>query len=204
MHVWRDRLHRWLSPLALACPLSPNAITLTALGLSLTASACFYAGARLPALFLVGMTTVILAGIADALDGIVARVQHLESRYGDFLDHFADRVSDVFLAAGWILGSGVREELALGAIIAVMLNGYIGTQIEATWGSRDYTGVGRGEFVLALIIFPIVSFILFSNGWQSVLLGGLRITEWMSILLIAFALLGIAQRLALASRMERS
>jgi phosphatidylglycerophosphate synthase len=204
VHVWRDRLHRWLSPIARRCPLSPNAITATALGLNLIAAACFYVGARQPALFLVGMAIVIVAGVADALDGIVARVQHRESRYGDFLDHFADRVSDVSLAACWLMGSGVREELAVAATIAVMLNGYIGTQIEATWGSRDYSAVGRGEFVLALIIFPIVSFILFSNGWATIRYAALTIPEWMSVLLVAFALLGVGQRLALASRLERS
>ena len=45
-----------------------------------------------------------------------------------------------------------------------MLNGYVGTQIEATFGERSYEGVGRGEFVLALIVFPIVSSILLTNG----------------------------------------
>ena len=204
MHVWRDRLHRWLSPAARRCPLSPNAITLCALGLSLIASAAFYAGGRLPWLFLAGMAVVIVAGLADAFDGIVARVQQRESLYGDFLDHFADRVADTFLATGWILGNSVREDLAIGAIIAIMLNGYIGTQIEATWGSRDYGSVGRGEFVLALIIFPIVSFILLSNGWSAVRVATLTVADWMTVLLIVFALLGIGQRLALASRMERS
>jgi len=204
MNVWRDRLHRWLSPLALVCPLSPNTITLTALGLSLIAAACFYAGPHQPSLFLIGMVVVIVAGLADAFDGIVARVQHRDSRYGDFLDHVCDRVADVSLASGWMLGNGVREELAVGAIIVVMLNGYVGTQIEATWGSREYASVGRGEFVLALIVFPIVSFILFSNGWSSMRAGTLTIPEWMTVLLVAFALLGIAQRLALASRIERS
>ncbi|MGZ4778587.1 MAG: CDP-alcohol phosphatidyltransferase family protein [Thermoanaerobaculia bacterium] len=204
MHVWRDRMQRWLSPLARACPFSPNTITLIALGLSLVASACFYLGGRRPALFLVGMIVVVFAGLADAFDGVVARVQKSESRYGDFLDHFADRVADLFLAAGWMIGSGVREEITVVAIIGVMLNGYIGTQIEATWGERDYSSVGRAEFVLALVIFPIVSFTLFSNGWSPILLARLRITEWMTILLAVFAVLGIVQRLVLASRMARS
>jgi len=204
MHVWRERLHQWFLPLATRCPLSPNAITMIALGLSLIAAATFYAASRQPWLFLGGMAVVILAGLADAFDGIVARVQHRESLYGDFLDHFADRVADTMLAAGWMLGNGVRKELAIGGIVAIMLNGYIGTQIEATWGARDYTTVGRGEFVLGLIVFPIVSFIIHSNGWSGTRMAGLTIPEWMTILLIAFALLGIAQRLALASRMERS
>jgi phosphatidylglycerophosphate synthase len=204
MHVWRDRLHRWLSPLARRCPLSPNAITVSALGLSLVAAACFYSGSRKPVLFLAGMAVVIVAGLADAFDGIVARVQGRETRFGDFLDHFADRVADVSLAAGWILGNAVREDLAVGAIIAISLNAYVGTQIEATWHSRDYGSVGRGEFVLALIVFPIVSYIVCSNGWAGVRAATLTVAEWMTVLLVVFAILGILQRLALASRMESS
>ena len=150
------------------------------------------------------MAVVIVAGLADAFDGIVARVQQRESRYGDFLDHFADRVADTALAAGWMLGNEIDARLAVVAIAAIMLNGYVGTQIEATWGSRDYGSVGRGEFVLALIVFPIVSFIIRSNGWSDVRLASLTVAGWMTVLLIAFAILGIAQRLALAARMERS
>src|SRR6476646_7779018 len=164
MNVWRERLHQWFLPAATRCPLSPNAITLLALGLSLIAASCFYRGGHSPSLFLVGMGVVVLAGLADAFDGIVARVQHRETKYGDFLDHFADRIADTMLAAGWMLGNRVQHELALGAIIAIMLNGYIGTQIEATWGSRDYGSVGRGEFMQDLIVFPIVAFILYTNG----------------------------------------
>lgn len=204
MHPWRERLHQWFLPAATRCTLSPNAITLVALGLSLIAASCFYRGRHSPSLFLVGMGVVVVAGLADAFDGIVARVQHRETKYGDFLDHFADRIADTMLAAGWLLGNRVEHELALGAIIAIMLNGYIGTQIEATWGSRDYGSVGRGEFVLALIVFPIVSYILFTNGWSDLRFASLTIAEWMTVLLIAFAILGIVQRLALASRLERS
>ena len=198
MHVWRDRLHRWFEPLARRCPLSPNAITILALLLNVAAAALLYRR-----WFLTAMVILAVGGLADALDGIVARVQEKTSRYGDFLDHFADRVSDTLLLTGWLLGSEVRAELAVAAIIAVMLNGYIGTQIEATWRERNYDTVGRGEFVLALVVFPIVSHILYANGWNGLTFAALRITEWMSVLLIAFALLGIAQRFALASRLER-
>ena len=204
MNVWRERLHQWLSPLARRCPISPNAITLIAVALGFIAAFAFYSGARHPPMFLAGMAVVIAAGLADAFDGIVARVQQRESRYGDFLDHFADRVTDTTLAAGWMLGNSVAELLVVTAIVLIMLNGYIGTQIEATWGTRDYGSVGRGEFVLALIVFPIVSFIIHSNGWGGLRFATLTIADWMTVLLIAFALLGIGQRLALASHMDRS
>ena len=194
MNVWRERLGRWLSPLARRCPLSPNAITVIALLLNVGAAYLLYAR-----FFLIAMGIVVVAGLADAFDGIVARTQNKSTRFGDFLDHVADRISDTLLITGWLLGNGVWIPLAIASIIAVMLTGYIGTQIEATWGTRSYEPMGRGEFVLALVIFPIVSHILFANGWAA-----MHIQDWMTGLLLAVALLGIAQRFALALRAERS
>src|SRR5215212_90496 len=150
MNVWRDRLSRWFTPLARRCPFSPNSITIAALVLNLVAAGLFYTRWFLPAL-----AFVIVAAFMDAFDGIVARVQGKASRYGDFLDHFADRVSDLFLVAGWLIGSAVRVEITTISLIVSMLNAYIGTQIEASWGERNYDNIGRGEFVLALVVFPI-------------------------------------------------
>jgi phosphatidylglycerophosphate synthase len=198
MHIWRDRLFRWFAPLARRCPLSPNAITLFALALNVIAAVLLYERR-----FLIAIVFLAVGGLADAFDGIVARVQEKTSTYGDFLDHFADRVSDVLLVTGWLLGNAVRPEITIAVIIGVLLNGYIGTQIEASWGERDYNAVGRGEFVLALVVYPIASSILIDNGFEHVRFATLAIAEWMSVLLLVFALLGIAQRFALASRLER-
>jgi phosphatidylglycerophosphate synthase len=204
MNIWRDRLQRWFSPLARACPLSPNAVTVLALVLQLIAATSLYLGGRRPILFLVAIAFVVAGGLADAFDGIVARVQQKESRFGDFLDHFADRVADLALAAAWMLGSGVRVEIAMPALIAIMLNGYIGTQIEATWKQREYDSIGRGEFVLALVVFPIVSYITAANGWRGIGGGGLTIAEWLAAAMALFAVIGIAQRFMKAKRMERA
>jgi phosphatidylglycerophosphate synthase len=198
MNVWRDRLHRWFAPLAQRCPLSPNAITLIALALNVTAAILLYRR-----LFLVATVLLVLGGLADAFDGIVARVQQKTSAFGDFLDHFADRVSDTLLIAGWLLGNRVRVELTVAAVIATLLNGYIGTQIEATWRERNYDAVGRGEFVLALVIYPVVSHILVQNGWDTIAPATLTIAEWMTLLLLLGAVLGIAQRFFLALRLSR-
>lgn len=199
MHVWRARLERWFTPLARRCPLSPNAVSLIALALNAIAAAMLYYR-----WFVIAIVLLTIGGLADAFDGIVARVQQKTSRYGDFLDHFADRVSDVLLLTGWLLGNEVRVEITLGAIIAILLNGYLGTQIEATWRERDYDAMGRGEFVLALVVFPIVSYILYGNQWNGFAFGGFRIAEWMSLMIIAFALLGMLQRFKLAAKLERS
>jgi len=204
MHPWRERFSRWLTPVARRTPLSPNAITVLALALNLIAAGLLVAGARRPAFFLAAIVFITIGGFADALDGVVARLRQKESRFGDFLDHVCDRISDTALAACWMIGNAVREPLVVMATMAIMLTGYIGTQIEATFRERNYESLGRGEFVLAMVVFPIVSYILFSNGWNSLQFGGTTIAEYLSILLIAFALVGIAQRIAVARRMERS
>jgi phosphatidylglycerophosphate synthase len=199
MHPWRDRLDRWLSPVARRTPLSPNAITVLAFALMLAAAACLY-----ERWFLAAIPFIAIGGLADALDGMVARAHGTASHFGDFLDHCLDRVADTLVAAGWLLGNGVRTPILVAVIIAVMMNGYIGTQIEATYRQRNYDSVGRGEFVLALIVFPIVSSILFRSGWDAQRFAALSVAEWLALLLTIFAILGIVQRFALARRLDRA
>jgi phosphatidylglycerophosphate synthase len=203
MHVWRERLARWFDPLARRIPLSPNTISLIALALSVAASVLLFQGQMRPVYFLWAIALIVVAGIADALDGIVARVQGKTSRFGDFLDHCADRVSDTLLAICWMTGSGVRESVVIVALVGVMLNGYIGTQIEATYHQRNYDSVGRGEFLLALVVYPTISYILFSNGWNALRFAGFTVAEWLAIAMTLFASVGIVQRVALALRLER-
>jgi len=204
MHPWRERLARWFTPMAKRMPLSPNAITIVALLLNVVAGICLAYGARRPWLFLLAIVIIAVSGLADALDGIVARVQNKSSRFGDFLDHCADRAGDTLLAACWLASNGVRQELAMTGIIMTMLNGYIGTQIEATYGVRSYDVVGRGEFVLSIIILPIVSYILFTNGWQDARFATLTTAEWLATVLLVFAVFGVVQRVRVAARLERS
>jgi phosphatidylglycerophosphate synthase len=198
MNVWRDRLSRWFEPLARRTPLSPNTITVLALLVNAGAAVLLYRR-----YFLIAMVVLSIGGLADAFDGIVARVQEKTSAYGDFLDHFADRVSDVLLVTGWLLGNRVRIEITILAVIAVLLNGYIGTQIEATWHQRNYDSVGRGEFVLGMVVYPIASHLLVQQGWEPLAAGGLRIAEWMATALIAAAVAGILQRFRLAWRLDQ-
>jgi archaetidylinositol phosphate synthase len=199
MHPWRARLDRWFTPLARRCPFSPNAITVAALALNITAAWLLYSRN-----FLLAILFLAIGGLADAFDGIVARAQGKSTRFGDFLDHFADRLSDLLLISGWLLGNRVRIEITVAVLLAVMLQGYIGTQLEATWRERNYESIGRGEFILALVVLPLVSHILAANGWELIAPGGLTIVEWLAIALLIAAVLGIVQRFLLALRLEPS
>jgi phosphatidylglycerophosphate synthase len=183
--------------------LSPNAISVIALLLSLGAAWLLAAGNKRPPYFLLAIVLIAIGGLADALDGIVARVQQKETPFGDFLDHCFDRIADTAVALGWLLGNGVRPLLVIAAVSVILMNGYVGTQIEASFRERNYETIGRGEFVLALIVYPIFSYIIFSNGWDALRFAALTIAEWLSLLMIASGVLGIAQRFALARRLSR-
>jgi phosphatidylglycerophosphate synthase len=204
MHPWRERLARWFTPLARRTPLSPNAITFIAFALNVIGAVCLAYGAQRPALFLIAIVFIAVSGFADALDGIVARVQNKTSRFGDFLDHCADRAGDTLLAACWLAGNNVRQPLAMAGIIMTMLNGYIGTQIEATYGERNYESIGRGEFVLGIIILPVISYTLFTGGWQALRFASLTVAEWLAVVMLLFAFYGVVQRFRVAARLERS
>jgi CDP-diacylglycerol--glycerol-3-phosphate 3-phosphatidyltransferase/archaetidylinositol phosphate synthase len=203
VHPWRARLERWFRPLAQRSPLSPNALTLLAFLLNLAAAALFASARFRPILFMVAIPVITIGGLLDAFDGIVAREQNKASRFGDFLDHLLDRASDLALLAGWLIGARVRLELAIPLLILVALNGYAGTQIEATFGSRSYEGVGRGEFVLALVAIPILTYVIIAAGADSFRIAMLSLAEALAVLLALGALAGIAQRIRLARSLGR-
>ena len=194
MHPWKERLERWFRPLALRSPLSPNAITVLALILNLAAALTLAMARNVAVLFLIAPVIVTIAGLLDAFDGIVARARGQQTLYGDFLDHLFDRISDSALLAGFVYAAGVRPELGYPALIAVIMTGYAGTQVEATYRERSYEGVGRGEYVLAIVILPIFTWILAITGLIDRRFGGLSIPEWLIALLTAVAVYTVYSR----------
>jgi phosphatidylglycerophosphate synthase len=202
MHPWRQRLERWLNPLARRCPFSPNAITVAALLLNLAAASLLAIARNMPVCFLIAPAVLAVGGLLDSFDGVVARVQNRSSRFGDFLDHFCDRAGDAAILAGWMIGSAVAMPLAMLSLALILLVGYLGTQIEATFGVRSYEGTGRGEFVLAFFTLPIVNWLVVTEA-PSFRLGGMSVADLLTLLLALFAFWSIVGRMRLASRLAR-
>ena len=192
-----------MGPIALRVPLSPNTVSAIALVLNALAAVLLAYAGRRPILFLVVPAVVTVAGLLDALDGLIARLQGKQSRFGDFIDHTFDRISDLLLTAGWVLGAGVRKEMGLLAVVLVALVGYCGTQLEATFGARNYSSTGRGEFVLAVVCLPLIAYSTAVTVGLDVRLAYLTIPEWLTLLLIVGSTLSVLQRYRMAARMSR-
>ncbi|HIE53846.1 MAG TPA: CDP-alcohol phosphatidyltransferase, partial [Chromatiaceae bacterium] len=88
------RLSRWLVRL----PVTPNQISLFSFALSLAAAGLFMVGGY-PALAAGGVLAQV-ASIIDGCDGEIARLKHLGSDYGGWLDAVLDRYADAFLLFG--------------------------------------------------------------------------------------------------------
>lgn len=200
MNIWRERINRWLHPLAANVPLSPNSVTVIACAMNIVAALLFANVTRSLAFYPVAIVTLGVAALLDALDGAVARAQNKTSRFGDFLDHFLDRVSDSSLVAGWAWGMSVRPLLILISVAGVLLVGYLGTQIEATFGVRSYEGTGRAEFIIGIVVFALAGYLIQSLQW-SVRLLDFSIAELLTLLLIAVLAITVLQRLAQARRL---
>lgn len=94
---------------------SANAITYLSMGIALVACVAAATGE-----FLWASLAVIVSGICDALDGIVARSTGTESRFGALLDSTIDRVTDALPLVGIMLFFGSSPLLALIPALALL------------------------------------------------------------------------------------
>ena len=195
----RSRAGALLEPLGRRSPLSPDAITGLALLFNLAAAASLAFAPYARTLWLVAMLLAGIGGLLDLLDGVVARAQNRMTRWGDFLDHFCDRVSDLSLMAGWVLGAAIHPLIGIPTLAAVMLNGYAGTQVEATFRTREYETVGRGQYYAAILALPLLVWWLGARLTGPVA-GPLSVADLLTLALGAAALFGTLQRVRVARR----
>jgi len=117
-------LHPWpenrLAELAAGKPVTPNQITIVSAAIGFLGTYLFatqWFGAAL--------LCAVLAGILDGVDGKLARIKLLGSRFGDRLDHTLDVTFEFswYLALGWgLAAAGASGAVATGfAIVAVMI-----------------------------------------------------------------------------------
>lgn len=138
----------------------PNLFTWGSLISGILAGTAFLFSGIDPILFLVGGILVALSGTCDSLDGIIARLSRRSSRKGDFLDHFFDRIVDAAILFGLAASPGASMLLGMFSLMLALLNSYLATQIEASFGSRSRKGIGKAEMFSGLVIMAVLAWIL--------------------------------------------
>jgi phosphatidylglycerophosphate synthase len=100
---------------------------------------------------------LVLAGAFDMLDGAVARIGSLHTRFGGILDSSLDRLSDmaIFLGCAWCfarLGNLTYQLLAILALCDAFLISYIKARTEVSITDCSVGYWLRGERVVAVLL----------------------------------------------------
>ena len=142
---------RGVGPLA-SVGLTPNALTVLGL-LASTGSAWAYLSWRTDRLYLVAAASLILlSGLLDAFDGVLARKTGAVTRFGGFFDSVADRYSDA-VVLGAVIVSGLCEPLwGMAALIGSLMVSYARARAEAAGVAMIAVGFAeRAERMILLV-----------------------------------------------------
>ncbi|WP_406638051.1 phosphatidylinositol phosphate synthase [Pseudarthrobacter quantipunctorum] len=175
-------LARWL----LKIGISPDAVTVIGTAGVVVGALVFY-----PLGQLWWGTLFITAFIfSDVLDGIMARMREVGSRWGNFLDSTLDRIADGALFAGvavWFFTGGANVPVAVAAIVCLVL-GMVVSYARAKAESLGFTAnVGIAERAERLVSVLVVT------GFT-----GLGLPE--VVLLVTLLLLAVASLITVVQR----
>lgn len=141
-----------------------------------------------------GLLLIILSGIADSLDGLVARKLKQVSEYGTFLDSSLDRVSDFFYLLGiwsvcWrIPGRGLSTPVLIIALLLTVMISYTKARAEGLGIQCRVGFMDRGLRVVYLIVW--CGFIVFVPSQ-------IQITLWAGLIVYCgLTLLTVLQRIS--------
>lgn len=163
---------------------TPNQVTALGLAVSL-ASAWLYAywgGERVHLVY--GALAILLSGLLDAIDGVLARGTGRASRLGGFLDSVADRYSDALVLMGVTVGGLCSVPAGLLALTGSLMVSYTRSRAEAA--GVEMAGVGFFERAERMVFLAGCS--LASYWWIQALDYGVTA-------LAALAHLTVAQRM---------
>jgi archaetidylinositol phosphate synthase len=149
--------------------LTPNHITILGVLVALITAWFYIKYVKNPIMLIYAGLTILLSGLLDAIDGVLARTTNKVSRFGGFFDSVSDRYSDLITISGIII-SGLSDPLTgLAALIGTVMVSYTRARAEAE--GVNMTGVGFAERAERMIFLAACS--IASYFWLDALKWGL-------------------------------
>lgn len=112
--------------------------------------------------FIIGGILLLVSGFFDIVDGQVARVTQKTSKKGAFLDSVFDKIAEVAIFLGILIGGyGIDGYVVLLAITLSLLVSYARARAESV--GVQLQGIGIGERAERLLVIAIVGIIGFLN-----------------------------------------
>ena len=155
----RKRTDRYFEPIAKRLPPNPNSLSVISFILAMIYSfITWFSGINnfSPGLFF-AFFFLLFSSALDAVDGTVARLRKLESKWGDYLDHALDRIADTSFIIAIIFGGYVRWEIGLFSFAGIFLTSDFGALAKAAGLPREYGGIMGRTIRLVVLMAATIS-----------------------------------------------
>jgi len=169
--------------------LSPN--VWTSIGLAFAFASAIVYGINIEFALIIGGILLLISGFFDIVDGQVARVTKKTSTKGAFLDSVFDKIAEVAIFLGILIGGYAEPYLVFLAITLSLLVSYTRARAESVGKSLRGVGIGeRAERILVIAIGGIIAGIV----------GLPEIMEYVVIIVVIIAAITFIQRIIVAAR----
>jgi len=164
-----------LSPVLKKIGIHPNILTVTGFFITVLAALVIPHNIKL------GGLLILIGGLFDMLDGIVARINNKITRFGAFLDSVLDRYFDafLFLSIAWYLtgkGNHTGAFLSLGTMLGAFLISYARARAEGL-GESCHTGIMERPERIILLIFATITGLLIPILWLMLVLTHITVVQ---------------------------
>ena len=142
-----------------ATGLSPNFWTVVGLIIALASAVVYGLGMEFG--LIIGGILLLVSGFFDMVDGQVARVTGKTSKKGEYLDSMFDKISEVAIFLGILVGGYAEPYLVLLAITLSLLVSYARAKSDLI--NIKLQGIGIGERAERLLVIAIIGIIGFMD-----------------------------------------
>ncbi len=137
----------------------PNTLTLAAVLLSLSIGYVFWNTSEHHSYYLFVSIGLLARMMLNALDGMMARVYHLQSKLGEILNEVGDVVSDIVIFFPLIMFDELDMKLAITFISLSVVNEFCGVIAKVVSGKRRYDGpMGKSDRALLIGLLCIICY----------------------------------------------
>ena len=142
-----------------ATGLSPNFWTVVGLVIALSSAVVYGMGVEFG--LIIGGILLLVSGFFDMVDGQVARVTGKTSKKGEYLDSMFDKISEVAIFLGILIGGYAEPYVVLLAITLSLLVSYARAKSDLI--NIKLQGIGIGERAERLLVNAIIGIIGFMD-----------------------------------------
>ncbi len=135
--------------------LSPNFWTFVGLVFAIASAVVYGLGIEFG--LIIGGILLLISGFFDMVDGQVARVTGKTSKKGSYLDSMFDKIAEVAIFVGLLIGGYAEPYLVMLAITLSLLVSYARSKSDAL--NINLQGIGIGERAERLLVIAVIGII---------------------------------------------